>query len=87
MSILKVVAIRDRAIDAFGQPAFVPTLGAAVRGFGDEVNNRESALNAHPEDYDLYHLADFDNESGKFQQLEQPRQIAIGKDLVQGARG
>lgn len=82
MTIYKVVAIRDRALDAFGRPAFVPTLGAAIRGFADEINNAQGEMSKHPDDYDLYELGAFDDEKGTFTQVEAPRQIAIGKDQV-----
>lgn len=80
---LKIVAVRDRAADVFAQPVFVGSLGAAMRSFGDEINRKVegNALASHPEDYDLYHLGEYDDTDGSFS-THQPRQIAIGKDLV-----
>ena len=49
----KIVSVRDRAVDTFGQPIFVAAIGQAVRSFGDEVKNPQSPFNKHPEDYDL----------------------------------
>lgn len=79
--ILKIVAVRDRAADVFGQPYFVASLGAAIRSFGDEVNRKaeNNPLNAHPEDFDLYELGSYNDELGSFETF-QPRQIAIGKE-------
>ena len=83
MTILKIVAIRDRAIAAFGRPAFVPTVGAAIRSFGDEINNNQGEMNKHPDDFDLYELGEYNDENGQFLMVKGgPRQIAIGKDLV-----
>lgn len=78
-----VCSVRDRASDAFGQPIFVVAVGQAIRSFSDEVNRREgnNALAAHPEDFDLYQLGVFDDNTGLFE-TETPRQVAIGKDLV-----
>lgn len=83
---VQIVAVRDRAMDAFMRPFFVPTIGMAVRSFQDEVNRRASdnPMNAHPEDYDLYALGTFDEETGRFEQLEQPKMVAIGKDMIKG---
>lgn len=79
--ILKIVAIRDRAADVFGQPNFVTSLGAAIRGFGDEINRKsDSVLYQHPEDFDLYHLGEYDDSTATFH-TGVPKQIAIGKDL------
>lgn len=77
----KVCAVRDRAVDSFGQPIFVQALGLAIRSFGDELNRPDSQMGAHPGDYDLYHLADFNPDTGQFLTLDQPRMIAVGKDL------
>lgn len=83
----KVLAIRDRAADVFGQPIFVPSLGGAIRSFSDEVNRKAegNALNQHPEDFDLYLLGEFDDATGEFLQ-QKPAQCAIGKDLYIGAK-
>ena len=48
-----VCVVFDSAVNLYGQPIFVPSVGAALRSFIDEVNNRESAMCAHPEDYVL----------------------------------
>lgn len=83
--ILYVLSIRDRAADVFGQPIFVAAKGAAVRSFGDEINRKEANNNfaAHPEDFDLYELGTFDDNTGTFE-CSTPRMVAIGKDLVRG---
>lgn len=79
----KIVAIRDRAADVFGQPIFVANHGTAIRSFGDEINNKRegNALALHPEDYDLYSLGEFDDAEGSFE-ATRPTQIAVGKDYV-----
>ena len=83
--ILQVVAVRDRAADAFMRPFFVPTIGMAVRSFQDEVNraNPDNSMWVHPEDYDLYSLCQFDEDSGQFvSDGRGPRMVAVGKDCV-----
>lgn len=90
MAKYKIVAMRDKAVGAFGQPNFVPNLGGVIRQFGDEVNRAGSPenpnnLNLHPGDFELYHLADFDDESGKFSSPEgedAPVRIASANDFV-----
>lgn len=78
---LVILAVRDRAADAFANPFYAPTIGAAVRGFSDEMNKSDSRLRLHPEDYDLFELGTFDDNSGVFN-CHAPRQVAVGKDLV-----
>lgn len=83
--LLKVCAVKDSAADAFGRPFFVPTIGLAMRSFIDEVNNRESPFNAHPDDYTLYEIGDFDDNSGALVSLETPRQVMRGKEALTSA--
>jgi len=78
---LFVVAVRDRAIDGFNTPVFVPSLGAAIRSFADEVNKGDSQLGAHPEDFELWLLGQFDTDSGKLIPCDIEMK-AVAKDLV-----
>lgn len=83
---LIVVAIRDRQLDAFMRPFCVPAIGAAIRGFQDELNRSadDNPMYKHPEDYDLYHLAYYDEQHGKFtHDADHPKQVAVGTNLVQ----
>lgn len=68
MTINVVVAVRDSAVGAFSRPFFVPTNGAAVRSFTDEVNRRadDNAMYAHPDDFELWRLCQFDDVLGEF---------------------
>lgn len=80
---LQIVVVRDSAVDAFGQPNFVVSIGGATRGFADEVNRAadNNQLNKHPDDFELYHLGSYNDAGAVFTLLEKPRLIARGKDL------
>jgi len=79
----KVLSIRDRAIDSYGYPFFSASVGGAVRSFSDEVNRpgENNQLRKHPEDFDLFLLGEFDDQTGEFD-TTRPAQVAVGKDLV-----
>lgn len=81
-----VCAVFDSAVGAYGQPFFVPAVGAATRSFSDEVNRAapDNSLHNHPDDYVLAYLADFDESSGVFSVPESGlRVLARGKDVKQ----
>lgn len=78
---LVVVSIHDSALAAFMQPFFVPTTGMAVRSFTDEVKRAESPMFRHRSDYILYEVGSFDEETGKFENLDTPRQLLRGADI------
>lgn len=78
---LVVVAVRDSAVDAFMRPFLVPTTGMAVRSFHDEVARVESDMHKHPEDYELFELGEFEEETGRFSNLPSPRSLSRAVDI------
>lgn len=61
-----VCAVKDRASGVFGTPFFVVAVGAATRSFRDEVNRSaaDNQMYQHPEDFSLWQIGSFDDESG-----------------------
>lgn len=84
MTKLAVCAVFDSALAAYGRPLFVPAVGAAIRSFTDEANSKDgqAAIALHPEDYTLWQLAFFDDETGEFITDGVKRSLARGKDVV-----
>jgi len=82
-NVLVVVAVKDRAADAFMRPFFVPRVEMAIRSFTDEINRSASdnPIYQHPEDYDLYELAIFDEDTGQFDPNEQLKLLVRGQDV------
>lgn len=78
----KIFAVKDNAVQAFGQPFFVRSQGEAIRSFQDETNSTDnnSAIARHPEDYDLYYIGDFDDQTGTLN-AEQPTLVIRAKDV------
>lgn len=84
MSKVVVVSVHDSAAGGFGRPIFVPSVGVALRSFTDEVNRvgADNQMNQHPDDFVLWELAAFDEESGEFERVDK-RVLARGKDVKQ----
>jgi hypothetical protein len=80
---LIICTVKDRAADAYGRPMFVPSAGVAIRSFSDEINrnNAENQLYNHPDDFDLYELGEFDDNTGLFSLHEQPKLLSLGKQV------
>jgi hypothetical protein len=62
---------------------FVPSAGVAIRSFSDEINrnNADNQLYNHPDDFDLYELGEFDDNTGIFTLHEQPKLLSLGKQV------
>jgi hypothetical protein len=78
-----ICTVKDRAADAYGRPMFVPSAGVAIRSFSDEINrnNAENQLFNHPDDFDLYELGEFDDNTALFSLHEQPKLLSLGKQV------
>lgn len=75
---LILVAIRDHALDSFIAPQFVISRGQAMREFLDQVNNPESTIGKHSEDYDLFVLGSLDEVHGVLLPLDSPERLIAG---------
>lgn len=82
MTVHVVVAVYDSAVLAYNRPFVAPTSGVAVRSFSDEVNRAapDNLMFGHPDDYALWQLAAFDDESGVFSD-NTPSVLVRGKDV------
>lgn len=61
---LLACVIRDSAVDSYMRPFYVRSTGEAIRVFSDSVNSGENGMKAHPEDYELYVIGEYEEESG-----------------------
>lgn len=80
---LTLCTVKDRAADAYGRPMFVPSTGIAIRSFSDEINraDTENQMYNHSDDFDLYELGEFDDNTGLFSLHEQPKLLTLGKQV------
>lgn len=80
--IQKVFAIRDSKAMAFLQPFYSISTGAAVRAFSDAVNEKGSNFAKHPEDYLLFEIGEFDDNTGDFTRIGVNKMLGAGSDFV-----
>jgi hypothetical protein len=59
-------SVRDRATGLFSRPFYVASAAQAIRSFIDEVNRAdpENLFHKHPDDYSLYELVHWDDQTG-----------------------
>lgn len=75
-----MMAIHDRQLDSYINIFPMQSVGQALRGFSDEVNNPDSDMHKHPEDYTLYQVGTFDKNSGQL--LEERKQVALATNVL-----
>jgi hypothetical protein len=80
--IFKTLSIRDQKGECFNTPYFCRTIGEGERNFEQLVNDPKSLPGTYPDDFDLYHVADFDDQTGKFQYLDTPQHLCKAIQMV-----
>lgn len=70
--LVKWYSIYDDAAKAFMQPFPSSADGLATRMFANLVNDGKSQVSQSPADFTLFFLTDFDDQTGKFQQVDRP---------------
>lgn len=85
---LVVTAVRDRVAERFLGVQLTTNVKVACRGFvnamADLSGDRSDLLVTNPDDFDLWHLGNFDDDSGRFDfsDHDYPRCIFTGSAAV-----
>jgi len=82
--IQKMFAIRDSKACAFLQPFFSSANGSALRALSDAVSDGKSPLALHPEDYILYEVGSFDDNTGEIVGVTPIKLLACASDFREG---
>lgn len=80
-------AIKDAKLNAFMQPFAMSTRGQAIRAFSDQVNDAGTFSSKHPEDFTLYEIAVYNDETAAMEYDDlvtkgNPVNLANGTDFV-----
>ncbi len=78
----KIFSIHDQKAKAFLPPFFLPETGMALRTFGDCVNSQSHQFNKHPEDYTIFELGTFDDNTGKIVLENAPQSRGNGVEFI-----
>ena len=63
MAKMKMFSVYDEKAQAYMRPFMFSTYGQATRAFSDGVNDPQSHMNKHYQDYSLYCIGEFDEET------------------------
>lgn len=80
--ILKVFSVYDSKVEVYLQPFFMRTKGEAIRGFSDLVNDETTQFSKYKEDYTLYELGSFHDDTGLFDMLSKPVSIGVALEFA-----
>lgn len=81
MATWMLMAVKDEAVGAFMAPFAVRSRNEALRSFTDAVNDPKMQFNAHPEDYTLYVVGEWDDYAGLCRELTVNEKVVSAKDV------
>lgn len=79
---MRAYSIRDAKAKVFGPPFYKSTHGEAERALVMLLKDEKSMINQFPEDYDLYHVGEYDDQTGVFAPLDTPTHIVKAVQLA-----
>jgi len=79
---LKVFAVYDSAVGAYLQPFFMQSKGQAIRAWQDTINDPKTQFNAHPSDFTLFELGEYDDSNGTFENLHTKLSLGTALELL-----
>lgn len=82
MQVKKMMMFRDTKAEKNEKPFIVNSLGEAERVLHQAANAKESAIAQFPEDYVLFHVADWDEFTGEVKPIEGIRSIGCAINYV-----
>ncbi len=77
----KMFTIHDSKANAYLQPWFLTQAAMAQRAFMDCVNDKKHNFGRHPEDYTLFNIGEFDDQTAKVT-YEIPTSLGNGLEYV-----
>ena len=79
-------SIYDNIAKAFQNPLYAVNNGAAVRIFQEAVNDPQTYLAKAPQDYAIYYVGEYDEQTGTINAPEMPEKIIHGNEVVDEKR-
>lgn len=74
---LEMFSVYDSAAKAFLEPFFAPTVDVAIRMFRRLLQNEDHQFRKFPEDYTLFQLGCFHQDTGLLEALPTPHNLGI----------
>lgn len=81
MMLQELFTVYDSAARRYLAPFYAPTIEFALRQFRQTVNTPDHQFNSYPEDYALFHIGTFNQETGKIEAME-PHSLGLAITFV-----
>lgn len=58
------------------------TIGEALRSFSTTAQDPKSQIGQYPKDFSLYHVGEYDDQTGKYTNLNQPVHLGTAQETI-----
>lgn len=72
----QIFCVYDSAAEQYTEPFYAPTHHFALRNFRRLVNEPGHQFNTYPEDYTIYHIGEYDGDTGVITPQD-PRSLGV----------
>lgn len=80
--IVKVFTVFDAGVSSYLKPFYEVARGAAIRSFADIVQDKDSAIGKHPQDFTLFELGEYDDSCAKFTMYDTPVSLGLAIEFL-----
>lgn len=74
---LKMFAIYDAKAEFYANPFVARTTGEALRSFAQAANDEKITISQNPDDFALFELAEFDEQTGQIKPYDVPKKLGV----------
>lgn len=78
-----ILSVHDEVSQCFANPFFSTNVGTGIRDFMNACRDENTQLGRNPQDFNLYHLGDFDDVEAKWEIFSAPVRVALGISFQQ----
>lgn len=75
--ITKLFSVYDSKVEAYMQPQFYRSKGEALRAYESAVNSKDTQFNTHPEDFTLFYIGEYDDQTATLTQPKTPESLGV----------
>ncbi|QCQ85126.1 nonstructural protein [Blackfly microvirus SF02] len=79
--IYHIFTVYDSKVGAYNRPFFEPSKGSALRSFMDAICDKDSQLSKHSEDYTLFHIGEYDDQTAVLTSYKTPASLGVASEL------
>lgn len=79
---LKMYSVRDAKAEVYNSPFYKRSHGEAERDFLNAIRDDKNPNSKFPEDFDLFYVGEYNDQTGLVTPLNTPQHVAKAVDLI-----